>query len=78
MLELLLKMNPNNSLKITSVDLFKLNIPMKFPFKISLGTSYEANNVLVRINTNKDIYGLGEACSSLRITGDTQNTVYEA
>jgi len=71
-------MNPNNSLKITSVDLFKLNIPMKFPFKISLGTSYEANNVLVRINTNKDIYGLGEACSSLRITGDTQNTVYEA
>lgn len=71
-------MNPNNSLKITSFNLFKLNIPMKFPFKISLGTSYEANNVLVRINTNKDIYGLGEACSSLRITGDTQNTVYEA
>ncbi len=71
-------MNPNNSLKITSIELFKLNIPFKFPFKISLGTSYEANNILVRINTDKDIYGLGEACSSSRITGDTQSTSWEA
>ena len=70
-------MNQNNSLKITSIELFKLNIPFKFPFKISLGTSYEANNILVRINTDKDIYGLGEACSSSRITGDTQSTSYE-
>lgn len=70
-------MNPNNSLKITNIELFKLNIPLKFPFKISLGTSYEANNILVRINTDKDIYGLGEACSSSRITGDTQLTSYE-
>jgi len=71
-------MNPNNSLKINSIELFKLNIPLKFPFKISLGTSYEANNILVRINTDKDIYGLGEACSSSRITGDTQSTSWEA
>ncbi|MFX1313439.1 MAG: mandelate racemase/muconate lactonizing enzyme family protein [Promethearchaeota archaeon] len=71
-------MNPNNSLKITTIEIFKLNIPLKFPFKISLGTSYESNNILVRINTNKDIYGLGEACSSSRITGDTQLTSYEA
>ena len=60
-------MNPNNNLKISSIEIFKLNIPMKFPFKISLGTSYEANNILVRINTNNDIYGVGEACSSPQI-----------
>ncbi|MFX0043021.1 MAG: mandelate racemase/muconate lactonizing enzyme family protein [Candidatus Hodarchaeota archaeon] len=71
-------MNPNNSLKVTSIDIFKLNIPLKSPFKIALGTSYEANNILVRINTNKDIYGLGEACASSRITGDTQSTSLEA
>jgi L-alanine-DL-glutamate epimerase-like enolase superfamily enzyme len=70
-------MNPNNSLKVCSIDILKLNIPLKSPFKIALGTSYEANNILVRINTNKDIYGLGEACSSSRITGDTQSTSWE-
>ena len=66
------------SIKIISVDFFKLNIPMKFPFKISLGISEEANNVLVRINTNEGIYGFGEACSSPRITGDTQSSSIEA
>lgn len=66
------------SIKITSVDLFKLNIPLKFPFKISLGVSEEANNVLVRINTNEGIYGFGEACSSPQITGDTQMSSIEA
>jgi L-alanine-DL-glutamate epimerase-like enolase superfamily enzyme len=71
-------MNPNNSLEITKIEIFKLNIPLKFPFKIALGTSYEANNILVRINTNKDIYGIGEACSSPMITGDTQTTSFNA
>ncbi|MFX1320183.1 MAG: mandelate racemase/muconate lactonizing enzyme family protein [Promethearchaeota archaeon] len=71
-------MNPYNLLKISDIEIFKLNIPLKFPFKISLGTVYEADNILVRINTDNDIYGVGEACPSPRITGDTQASAYEA
>lgn len=64
--------------KIDSIDIYKINIPMKFPFKIALGISYEANNILVRINTNEGIYGLGEACSSFTVTGTTQTNSFEA
>ncbi|MFX1498817.1 MAG: mandelate racemase/muconate lactonizing enzyme family protein [Promethearchaeota archaeon] len=66
------------TLKIESIDIYKINIPMKFPFKIALGTSYEANNVWVRINSNKDIYGWGEGCSSLTVTGTTQSNSFDA
>ncbi|MFX1409674.1 MAG: mandelate racemase/muconate lactonizing enzyme family protein [Promethearchaeota archaeon] len=71
-------MNPYNLIKISNIEIFKINIPLKFPFKISLGTVYEADNILVRINTDNDIYGVGEACPSPRITGDTQASAYEA
>lgn len=65
------------TIKIETIDIYKVNIPMKFPFKIALGTSYEANNVWIRVNTNENVYGLGEACSSLSVTGTTQSNSYE-
>ncbi|MBA7503207.1 D-Ala-D/L-Ala epimerase [subsurface metagenome] len=70
-------MNLNNSLKITTVDIFKINLPKKFPFKTALGTQNNSANVLVRINTNDDIYGIGECSPSYNITGDNQTIAYE-
>lgn len=69
-------MNDKNE-KISEIELFKYTLPYKVPSKIALGTSYEANNVLVKINTKSGLYGLGECSSSYKITGDTQGSNFE-
>ncbi len=69
-------MNDKNEI-ISEVELYKYTLPYKVPSKIALGTSYEANNVLVRINTKSGLYGLGECSSSYKITGDTQGSNFE-
>lgn len=63
-----------NKMKITNVEIFYFDIPLQQPFKISLGTMYGANDVLVRIHTDSSIVGLGEACPFPPITGETQET----
>jgi len=59
-------------LKITGVDIYAFDIPLKEPFKISIGTVYAANDVLVIIQTDAGVVGLGEACPFAPITGETQ------
>jgi L-alanine-DL-glutamate epimerase-like enolase superfamily enzyme len=59
-------------LKITGVDIYAFDIPLKEPFKISIGTVTAANDVLVMIQTDAGIVGLGEACPFHPITGETQ------
>lgn len=61
-------------LRIKDVEIYAFDIPLKQPFRISLGVSNAANDVLVRIVTDSGIVGLGEACPFLPITGDTQDT----
>src|SRR4030066_156033 len=59
-------------LKITGVDIYAFDIPLREPFKISIGTVYAANDVLIMIHTDAGIVGLGEACPFAPITGETQ------
>jgi L-alanine-DL-glutamate epimerase-like enolase superfamily enzyme len=59
-------------LKITGVDIYAFDIPLNEPFKISIGTVYAANDVLVMIRTDGGIIGLGEASPFAPITGETQ------
>jgi L-Ala-D/L-Glu epimerase / N-acetyl-D-glutamate racemase len=61
-----------SKLKITGVDIYAYDIPLKEPFKISIGTVNAANDVLVKIHTDAGIAGLGEACPFAPITGETQ------
>jgi len=63
-----------SKLKITGVDIYAFDIPLKEPFKISIGTVYAANDVLIMIQTDAGIVGLGEACPFAPITGETQET----
>jgi o-succinylbenzoate synthase len=65
-------------MKIKEIEIYPISIPLKKPFKIALGTSYEYKGVLVKIVTNENIYGLGEASPSERITFETQSTVINA
>jgi L-alanine-DL-glutamate epimerase-like enolase superfamily enzyme len=61
-------------MKIKAVDIFYYDIPLKDPFRISIGTVYAANDVLVRVQTDSGLVGLGEACPFPPITGETQET----
>ncbi len=62
---------------ITNIELFKLNIPYKEPFVISLGVISEATNVVVRIHTSDGLTGTGECAPFVFIVGETQETVFE-
>ena len=59
-------------LHITGVDIYKAKIPMVEPFRISLGLISESSNLFVRIKTNADVAGWGEATPISQITGDTE------
>lgn len=65
-------------MKITELEIYRITIPLKKSFVISSGASYTYEGVLVKIHTdNADIYGLGEAAPSRRITKETQATVID-
>jgi L-alanine-DL-glutamate epimerase-like enolase superfamily enzyme len=61
-------------MKVHQIDIFYFDIPLREPFKISIGTMIGANNVVVRILTDSGLIGLGEACPFPPITGETQET----
>lgn len=61
-------------LAITKIDLFKLFIPLKEPFIISLGPLYNAESVLVKITTDAGIAGWGECSPFLSINGESADT----
>ena len=62
-------------LSITKVEVFKADIGLIEPFRISLMEFTDAENIFVKIHTNEGIYGIGEACPTSCITGDTQATM---
>jgi L-alanine-DL-glutamate epimerase-like enolase superfamily enzyme len=64
-------------LKITHIDIFKLNIPLKAPIAISLGTIENARNLLVRIHAD-GLVGWGEGSPFWMIVGETQETGFAA
>ena len=57
---------------ITGLQVDPLNLPLEEPFEISLGTQYEAQNVLVRIETDNGAVGYGEGSPIAPVTGETQ------
>ena len=63
-------------LQITQIELYKLFIPLKEPFVISLGTIHNVENVIVVIRTNKGISGFGECSPFMTINGESQSTCF--
>src|SRR3954470_23245517 len=59
-------------MRITSIDLFQADIPLKDPFKIAVMEMRAAANVFVRVNTDEGIVGWGEASPFWRLCGETQ------
>jgi L-alanine-DL-glutamate epimerase-like enolase superfamily enzyme len=60
-------------MKITSVEIYRFSIPME-PFVIATGTMHFAQNVLIRILTDKALEGIGECSAFPMIVGENQET----
>lgn len=60
-------------MKITHIDIYRFSIPME-PFVIATGTMDYAQNVLIRVNTDSEHYGIGECSAFPMIVGETQET----
>lgn len=65
-------------MRIESINVYKANIALKEPFRISLEEVEVAKNVFIKINTDEQIYGIGEASPFTTIVGETQATVLAA
>lgn len=65
-------------MKIVGVEVYKADIPLVAPFRIALGETTVAENVLIKIKTDEGLYGLGEASPFTQIVGETQATDLEA
>lgn len=63
-------------IKIQQVELYKIFIPLKEPFIISLGPIPNAENVLVIIKTEQGITGFGECSPFMSINGESMDTCF--
>ena len=65
------------NLKIDKIEVIELNIPLKEPISISLGTNYLAENVAIKIHADNGLVGTGEASPEINIVGETQSAGIE-
>ena len=63
-------------LTIQQIELYKVFIPLKEPFVISLGPIHNAENVLVIIRTKEGFTGFGECSPFLSIHGESMETCF--
>ena len=67
-----MKDSKTTSLHITKIEIYEMTIPLKVPFVISLGPITHAENTVIRIYTNENVYGTGECSPFPTIHGETQ------
>jgi L-alanine-DL-glutamate epimerase-like enolase superfamily enzyme len=65
------------NLKIDTIEVIELNIALKEPISISLGTNYLAENIIIKIHADNGLIGTGEASPEINITGETQAAAIE-
>jgi o-succinylbenzoate synthase len=61
-------------MKITSIEVFPIAIPLKQPFKTSKAQQTMGNFVIVKVHTDEGIIGLGEGDPRPHMTGETLET----
>ncbi|WP_250630399.1 mandelate racemase/muconate lactonizing enzyme family protein [Rhodoflexus caldus] len=61
---------------ITKIEIFRLQVPLKYPFVISLGTIRDADNIIVKIHTDDGLFGTGEGCPYVYIVGETAQSAF--
>ena len=61
---------------IQSIELYKLFIPLKEPFVISLGPIHDVQNLVVVIRTSEGLEGYGECSPYMTINGESIDTCF--
>lgn len=61
---------------IQSVEIYKLFVPLKEPFVISLGPIHEVQNIIVIIRTQDGCAGYGECSPYMSINGESIDTCF--
>lgn len=62
-------------MKITSVEYFRLDMPLAIPYTIAYETVSKATNIILKIDTDKGITGWGCASPDKEVTGETPEDV---
>ena len=65
-------------MKITGIELGKLRVPLKAPFKTALRTVDHMEDVIVILQTDSGHRGYGSAPATAGITGETHGSIIEA
>lgn len=65
-----------NSDTIQTISIYKLFVPLKEPFIISLGPIHHVQNVVVVIKTKQGITGFGECSPYMTINGESVDTCF--
>lgn len=65
-------------MKINNIETLLIKAPVKKPFKTSLRTVFEVEDVVVKITTDDGYIGYGEAAETAVITGDIKGSVIDA
>jgi L-alanine-DL-glutamate epimerase-like enolase superfamily enzyme len=60
---------------IQQIEVYRVTLKYKEPFRIASGATTEATNVVVKLTTDYDVIGWGESSPSKRVTGETAETV---
>lgn len=64
--------------KIVDIQTYMIKSPVKKPFKTSLRTVLEVDDVVVKITTDDGFVGYGEAAETAVITGDIKGSIIDA
>jgi len=64
-------------MRIRSIEVYPVVLRYHEPFKIALGTEFESRNVIVKIYTDSDVFGIGEASPFEKVTHETPQTVMQ-
>ena len=62
-------------MRITSVEYFRLDMPLAQPYTIAYETVDRASNIILKLNTDKGLTGWGCAAPDLEITNETPEDV---
>lgn len=65
-------------LKISDIKIFRFDIPLREVFQIATMSLTDANNVLIKIETNEGIVGWGEGAPFHALVGETQDITFAA
>jgi len=65
-------------MEIRSIEVYSVVLFYCEPFKIALGTEVESKNIVVKVHTDSDVFGIGEASPFEKVTHETPQTVMQA